>query len=186
MTKKYGEKDIYVKMKLKNVMIENFILSAEKLKEIILVKDKALYFSMGHKLKPNSITATFEHQIIYKSLFQYLEKIDDYLLTNDKNLAKIEIESKKSQKGSLSSVQFIEFEKTRLRALKDRHASFQTNGFNIDAIKLKQKETDKQLKELEVKLKQLEQLKEDSLLSKISAFFNPSLDEITLDDLMKK
>ena len=173
MTKKYGEKDIYVKMKLLNVMIENLILSAEKLKEIILVKDKSLQFSMGLKLKPNSITAIFERRIIYDSLFQYLEKIDDYLLTFDKNLAKIEIESKKSQKGSLSSVQFIEFEKTRLRALKYRHASFQTNGFNIDAIKLKQKETDKELKELEVKLKQLEHLEKDSFLFKISDFLSP-------------
>ncbi len=90
----------------------------------------------------------------------------------------MDIESKKAQKRRTSSVKLIEFEKTRFKTLKDRHASFQNNGFNIDAIKLKQKETDK---ELEVKLKQLEQLKEDSLRSKISTFFNPSLNEITIE-----
>lgn len=180
MTEKYGEKDIYIITKSANDVIETSMLSAEKSKTIILSKDKSLQFSMGHNLRPDSILATIERQINYKFLLNHLEKIGSLLSNVDKKLAKIDMESEKTQKRSISSLELLELEKTRLRKLKDRHASFQRNGFNIDAIKLKQKEMNK---ELEVKL---EQLKEESLLFKISAFFNPSLNEMTIDDLMKK
>jgi hypothetical protein len=178
MSEKYGKKDIYVLTKSANDLIEISTLAAEKAKLIILTKNWPLKFSMGYEMSEGSILATVERLINYSFLATHNDKISGIISNVDKELTKLETEG--TAKSKRSSAQLLDSEKERFSNLKSRYLSFQNHGFKLDEIKAKQKDMDKEMKE------KLDQIKEQSFLFKVSAFFKPSLYDLTVDDLMKK
>ena len=135
---------------------------------------------MGHEIGPDSILATMERVINYKYLTVTMEKMGDIIEKSQKKIERMNQEGPERKISSIAEGNLLKSEMARFEILKSRYTSFQDSGFRLDEIKTKIKNMDK---EMEIKL---EQLKRESFLFRVSAFLNPSLNNLTVHDLFRE
>jgi len=178
MKKQYGKKNLYVFVKSFNDLIETFMLSVENSKSILLSKDRSFGFGVGRKSQTSAILATIESQINYKFLIMAVENVGGLIANVEKKAPSIQNKDRKREVSSTRHANF-EREKSRFTKLKAQYQAFQEDGFKIDELKQKLKGIHQEMEEI------LHQVKEESFIFSVAAFFDSSLDDLTIEDLFK-
>lgn len=129
MKSQFKDDDLYFSLLITNGIIESCLLSAQENKDTLMNKNNIVRFTFGYELKPGSITAYLEQKIIYKSLYTFIERIEQIVAKIEKKLAT-----------STDETEQMKIEEERFKRLRDEFKVFQKDGYTIEELKTKEQE----------------------------------------------
>lgn len=179
MSEKYGKKNLYVLLKASNDLMGSSFLAVEKVKLASRNSDHVTKFSMGYEIRPGTLLFLIEQQINYKFLATVFKRMNKLIISSEKKISQYENTNSERSISSQTEQALVQGEKEHLQKLKVQFLSLQENGYNVDEIKLKQEKLNQ---DLNIKI---QQLKRESLMFKILAFFRPSLNDLSIDDFVQ-
>lgn len=174
---KYDKKNLFVVIKSLNDIFEMTLNSMTKLQDIVNVTPDSYKFTMGYQLKKTSYLQNVENKIAYKFLEWTMHTFNDL----QKEFRNKTPEFKKYIKTENATFKdSINAEFKRMNDLTNRLTVLQKNGFDAKSIEKKSKIIDQRL-ELN-----FEDFKKRSILFKVSLFFRPELESMTIQDMFKR